>query len=88
MHGECHDPRPAEILRGAQAVIHGVDLEVADGEFAVLAGPSGCGKSASLRMIAPFREHHDRAPGQAVHLRPRADKAHLFDPETGARIGP
>jgi len=32
--------------------IHGVDLEVADGEFIVLVGPSGCGKSTLLRMIA------------------------------------
>jgi sn-glycerol 3-phosphate transport system ATP-binding protein len=32
--------------------IHGVDLEIADGEFAVLVGPSGCGKSTLLRMIA------------------------------------
>ena len=33
-------------------VIHGIDLEVGDGEFAVLVGPSGCGKSTLLRMIA------------------------------------
>tara|TARA_R110001583_G_scaffold178786_2_gene334889 strand:- start:112026 stop:113096 length:1071 start_codon:yes stop_codon:yes gene_type:complete len=32
--------------------IHGIDLEIADGEFAVLVGPSGCGKSTLLRMIA------------------------------------
>jgi sn-glycerol 3-phosphate transport system ATP-binding protein len=33
-------------------VIHGVDLDVADGEFVVLVGPSGCGKSTLLRMVA------------------------------------
>lgn len=33
-------------------VIHGVDLEVADGEFIVIVGPSGCGKSTLLRMVA------------------------------------
>ena len=33
-------------------VIHGLDLEVLDGEFCVLVGPSGCGKSTLLRMIA------------------------------------
>jgi ABC-type sugar transport system ATPase subunit len=33
-------------------VIHGVDLEIADGEFVVFVGPSGCGKSTLLRMIA------------------------------------
>ncbi len=32
--------------------IHGVDIDVADGEFVVLVGPSGCGKSTLLRMIA------------------------------------
>jgi multiple sugar transport system ATP-binding protein len=37
---------------GAVEVIHGVDLEVADGEFIVFVGPSGCGKSTLLRMIA------------------------------------
>src|SRR3954470_14657851 len=33
-------------------VIHGVDVEIADGEFIVIVGPSGCGKSTLLRMIA------------------------------------
>ncbi len=34
------------------AVIHGVDMEIADGEFIVIVGPSGCGKSTLLRMVA------------------------------------
>ena len=33
-------------------VIHGIDLEIADGELVVFVGPSGCGKSTLLRMIA------------------------------------
>src|ERR1700686_4816844 len=33
-------------------VIHGIDLDVADGEFIVIVGPSGCGKSTLLRMVA------------------------------------
>ncbi|HVG47077.1 MAG TPA: sn-glycerol-3-phosphate ABC transporter ATP-binding protein UgpC [Rubellimicrobium sp.] len=37
---------------GAQEVIHGVDLDITDGQFVVLVGPSGCGKSTLLRMIA------------------------------------
>src|ERR1700760_87822 len=37
---------------GAVNVIHGVDLDIKDGEFVVLVGPSGCGKSTLLRMIA------------------------------------
>ena len=37
---------------GSVEVLHGVDVEVADGEFVILVGPSGCGKSTLLRMIA------------------------------------
>ena len=37
-------------------VLHGVSLEVADGEFVVLVGPSGCGKSTTLRLIAGLNE--------------------------------
>lgn len=37
---------------GAVQVIHGVNVEIADGEFVALVGPSGCGKSTLLRMIA------------------------------------
>ena len=41
---------------GSVAVIKGVDLEIADGEFCVFVGPSGCGKSTLLRMIAGLEE--------------------------------
>jgi alpha-glucoside transport system ATP-binding protein len=37
---------------GSVEVIHGVDLEIEQGEFIVFVGPSGCGKSTLLRMIA------------------------------------
>ncbi len=37
---------------GTNRVIHGVDAQIADGEFIVIVGPSGCGKSTLLRMIA------------------------------------
>jgi multiple sugar transport system ATP-binding protein len=37
---------------GAVEVIHGIDMEIEDGEFVILVGPSGCGKSTLLRMIA------------------------------------
>ena len=36
----------------ANPVIHGVNAEIADGEFVVIVGPSGCGKSTLLRMVA------------------------------------
>jgi multiple sugar transport system ATP-binding protein len=41
---------------GAVPVVHGLDLDIADGEFVVLVGPSGCGKSTLLRMIAGLEE--------------------------------
>ena len=44
---------------GKIKVIHGVDLEVNDGEFLVLVGPSGCGKSTLLRMISGLEEISD-----------------------------
>src|SRR5438067_11480344 len=37
---------------GDVEIIHGIDLDVADGEFIVIVGPSGCGKSTLLRMVA------------------------------------
>src|SRR5258705_2505414 len=33
-------------------VIHGVTIDVVDGEFIVIVGPSGCGKSTLLRIVA------------------------------------
>jgi ABC-type sugar transport system ATPase subunit len=44
---------------GSLPVVHGVDLEIADGEFVVLVGPSGCGKSTILRMIAGLEDITD-----------------------------
>ncbi|HCL85946.1 sn-glycerol-3-phosphate import ATP-binding protein UgpC [Pulveribacter sp.] len=40
----------------AVPVIHGVNAEIADGEFVVIVGPSGCGKSTLLRMVAGLEE--------------------------------
>ncbi len=37
---------------GTTEVLHGVSVDIADGEFVILVGPSGCGKSTLLRMIA------------------------------------
>ncbi|TIT26278.1 MAG: ATP-binding cassette domain-containing protein, partial [Mesorhizobium sp.] len=37
-------------------VVHGVNLDIASGEFVVILGPSGCGKSTLLRMIAGLEE--------------------------------
>ena len=41
---------------GAVKAIHGIDLEIKDGEFVALVGPSGCGKSTLLRMVAGLED--------------------------------
>ena len=37
-------------------ILHGIDLDIRDGEFMVFVGPSGCGKSTLLRTIAGLEE--------------------------------
>jgi multiple sugar transport system ATP-binding protein len=44
---------------GATEVLHGVSVEIEDGEFVILVGPSGCGKSTLLRMIAGLENISD-----------------------------
>jgi len=41
---------------GNMEVLHGVSVDIADGEFVILVGPSGCGKSTLLRMIAGLED--------------------------------
>ena len=41
---------------GSAQVIHGVSVDIQDGEFVILVGPSGCGKSTLLRMVAGLEE--------------------------------
>ncbi|MEQ9248909.1 MAG: ATP-binding cassette domain-containing protein, partial [Nitratireductor sp.] len=48
--------RKVEKFYGKNQVVHGVDLDIHDGEFIVILGPSGCGKSTLLRMIAGLEE--------------------------------
>ena len=48
-----HDVRKAY---GAVEVLHGISLDIEDGEFVALVGPSGCGKSTLLRMIAGLED--------------------------------
>lgn len=37
-----------------EPAVHGIDLDVRQGEFFSILGPSGCGKTTTLRMIAGF----------------------------------
>jgi len=40
-------------------VLHGINIQIASGEFTVLVGPSGCGKSTTLRMVAGLESISD-----------------------------
>ncbi|WP_438354166.1 ABC transporter ATP-binding protein [Microbacterium sp. CJ88] len=46
---------------GATRVLHGVDLDIAPGEFVSLLGPSGCGKTTALRVLAGLETATDGA---------------------------
>ncbi len=41
---------------GEVEILHGIDLDIHDGEFMVFVGPSGCGKSTMLRCIAGLED--------------------------------
>ena len=41
---------------GTTQILHGVSIDIADGEFVILVGPSGCGKSTLLRLIAGLED--------------------------------
>jgi multiple sugar transport system ATP-binding protein len=63
----------------------GFDAEV------VVVEPTGSETQVFVRLgeqelVGVFRERHEFQPGQRVRLKPRADKAHLFDPQGGQRI--
>src|SRR6201991_3095308 len=52
---------------GSTQVIHGVDIDITDGEFVILVGPSGCGKSTLLRMVAGL----ESVTGGEIRIGPR-----------------
>ncbi len=66
---------------GETQVIHGIDLEIEDGEFCVFVGPSGCGKSTLLRMIAGLEETTE---GQ-IHIGAR-DVTHMDPAKRGVAM--
>jgi multiple sugar transport system ATP-binding protein len=62
---------------GDVEVLHGVDIDIADGSFTVLVGPSGCGKSTLLRMIAGLENISDgeiRIGGTIVNQMPPKER--------------
>jgi ABC-type sugar transport system ATPase subunit len=44
---------------GGPEILHGVSMDIKQGEFIVIVGPSGCGKSTLLRMIAGLERCED-----------------------------
>src|SRR5690349_2032689 len=46
----------SKVFPDGTRAVDGLDLEVEDGEFAVLVGPSGSGKSTALRMVAGLED--------------------------------
>ncbi len=62
---------------GKTEVIHGVDIDIKDGEFIVIVGPSGCGKSTLLRMVAGLEgvtEGEVRIGGERVNEKEPMDR--------------
>ncbi len=64
-------------MYGSVKVIHGVSVDIADGEFVILVGPSGCGKSTLLRMVAGLEEISGgevMIGGKSVNNKPPKDR--------------
>lgn len=58
-------------------VLFDINLEIEDGEFAVLVGPSGCGKSTTLRLLAGLEEVNEgevSIDGKVVNAVPPKDR--------------
>ena len=64
---------------GDLQVMHGVDLDVEEGEFVVFVGPSGCGKSTLLRMIAGLEEVTSGEISIAIGARCRGNSGWSFN---------
>ena len=88
---------PGPAVSDGQEVIYGVrpeHFEIApDGFEATISvvEPTGSETMVVLRLgetqfTALFRERHDFRPGEIMHLKPRAELVHLFDPKTGQRL--
>ena len=43
-------------------------------------------RAEETEIVAVLRDWHDFKPGETVHLKPRADRVHLFEGESGERL--
>ncbi len=88
--------KDVKVVEG-QDVLYGVrpeHLELAKDGFPAkisVVEPTGSETTVFLRngeteLVALFRERHAFKPGDTLHLRPRIDVVHLFDPATGRRL--
>jgi multiple sugar transport system ATP-binding protein len=62
---------------GRIEVLHGISVDIENGEFVVLVGPSGCGKSTLLRMIAglePITGGEIAIGGRVVNMMPPKER--------------
>jgi len=74
---------------GSVEVIHGVNVDITDGEFVILVGPSGCGKSTLLRVL---NRMYDLYPNQRAEGEVEFDGEDILSPKQDlnllrARIG-
>jgi NitT/TauT family transport system ATP-binding protein len=64
---------------GAQEVLSGIDVLLAEDEFLVLLGPSGCGKTTLLNILAGFDQ-------QGTHNRLELDGAPILGPTSDIAV--
>ena len=94
---------PIPVNTGAQegqAVVYGTRPEHIDlvhgqdgiGTEVIVVEPTGADtqiftRIAGVEVTSIFRERHDFRPGAHIRLRPDASRAHLFDAQSGRRLG-
>ena len=70
---------------GAVEVLHGVSMDIANGEFVVLVGPSGCGKSTLPRMLE-FAARSNSSVRRQIRSAPDHERQPLITCSGGARV--
>ena len=68
---------------GAAHVLHGVSVDISDGEFVILVGPSGCGKSTLLRIL---NRMYDLYPNQRATGHVTLDNEDILSPSQDVNL--